>query len=175
MIFSRVEVRSKSAKSKNKQKLPPQIPKQSERFFNEFNLLMFFRRFFCRFEFAAAFRTGFEFEFDDAINLFGLERFSEMLFMSVLCTDFFLAPSIFIFGGFDDVGSTLVVSEIRYCKTSTLGLIHAALYNGDVPLAFHLLVALGTVPKLFRHFELSRTLFPGNFTGTCGFNLGTVP
>ena len=76
-----------------------------ERFFDEFDLLVFFRLFASRFEFSATLGTGVEFEFDGLVELILGAGSAKILFVSFLTADFpFLATAVFIFGRFDDVG-----------------------------------------------------------------------
>src|SRR5215469_17466140 len=72
---------------------------------DKFDLLMLFRRFVGRVEFAATFRTGFECEFDGLVDLFGLKRFSQMSLVSFLSANFpFPFAFRFWFGRLNDVG-----------------------------------------------------------------------
>jgi hypothetical protein len=71
-----------------------------EGFFDDFDLLMFFRRFVRRLQFAAALRTSIEFEFDGLIDLVFGERLTKMLFVSLLSADFaFFRRRSCCFGG----------------------------------------------------------------------------
>ena len=65
---------------------------------------MFFWWFVGGCEFAIALRASIEFVFDSIIDLFGLEKLMQILFVSFLCSDFFLSSSVLLFGRFDDVG-----------------------------------------------------------------------
>ena len=74
-----------------------------ERFCDKFNLMMFLRFLAGRCEFAVALRTGSEFAFDGLVDWVGSEGHAEVLLMSFLSADLFLAPSVFVFGRLDDV------------------------------------------------------------------------
>jgi len=56
--------------------------RNDEGLFDEFDLLIFFRRSVCCNEIPAACRTGIDFEFDGVVDLTLLEGCSEMLFVS---------------------------------------------------------------------------------------------
>ena len=77
----------------------------SERFFGEFDWVSGFRLDIFEIELLSAVGTVFECGFDDFVDEFWSDGFSEMLFVSFLCSDF--SPPLFVF--------------LRFCRFNDVG------------------------------------------------------
>ena len=75
-----------------------------ERFFDQFDLLMFLGLCVSSFECSAALGTGVEFECDGLVDLIVGKGSAKVLLVSFLTADLFLASAVLLFGWFNDVG-----------------------------------------------------------------------